>query len=102
MLLSYLRQQMHEDAVREVVLPLLRAYVRDPELLRRFNYGRGRPGQTVSAEDKQRVHKAQQWLAQKKLQGFTSQRLQELVRELPFVGPYAAFASYLEMLIALA
>lgn len=102
MLLSYLRQQMHEDAVREVILPLLHAYVRDPELLRRFNYGRGRAGQTVSAEDKERVRKAQQWLAQKKLQGFTPPRLQELVRELPFVGPYAAFASYLEMLIALA
>ncbi len=102
MLLRYLHQRMSEDAMRVVILPLLRAYVRDPELLRRYNYGRGHADQSVSAEDKQRVQKARQWILQVARQGFTPLRIQELTRELPFVGPYAAFASYIEMLIALA
>jgi hypothetical protein len=94
-LLTYLRQHMSEEAVHRVILPLLRAYRRDPALLRRYNYGRGH----VSLEDGQRILKARQWLAQVARQGFS---LPELARELPFVGPYAAFVTYIEMLIALA
>ncbi len=95
MLLTYLRQQVSEDALCTVILPLLRAYVRDPELLRRYNYGRG----SISAEDERRISRARQWLEQMAQQGFA---LPELVRELPFVGPYATFASYSELLLALA
>lgn len=100
-LCAYLRQQMSEEALSTVILPLLRAYLRDPGLLRRYNYGRGQSNQPPSEEDKQRIQKAQRWLAQLGQQGFTISRLHELVREIPFVGPYKAFAGYIEMLMAL-
>ena len=34
-------------------------------------------------------------------QGYPSARLQELAKEIPLVGPYAAFAGYMEMLVLL-
>lgn len=101
MLLAYLRQHVSEDAVRIVMLPLVHAYVRDPDLLRRYNYGRGQLEQPLSEEDKLRVQRARLWLGGLAQQGFTAARLQELAKEIPFVGPYRAFASYMEMLVAL-
>jgi len=100
-LCRYLRQQMDEAAIRLVLLPLLRAYIRDPELLRRYNYGRGHEGQPVLQEDSLRVQKARYWLRELAQKGFPSSRVQELARDVPFVGPYAAFMSYIEMLLAM-
>ncbi|MBE3561623.1 MAG: hypothetical protein IMW89_20730 [Ktedonobacteraceae bacterium] len=98
----YLRHEVEDADLRLVLLPLLRAYVRDPDLLRRYNYGRGQFNQPPSQADKERVQKAQQWLADLTRRGFPSSRLQQLVKTIPFVGPYAAFAGYMETLIALA
>ena len=101
-LTAYLRQGVSDEALRLVVVPLLHAYVRDPDLLRRYNYGRGQPGQPLCEEDRLRVQNARQWLAKVEQQGFSSQRLRELAQEIPFVGPYAAFAGYIELLLAVA
>lgn len=101
-LLAYLQQHVGEEAVRIVILPLVRAYVRDPELLRRYNYGRGQLDQPFSKEDELRVQRARHWLSGLAQQGFTPARLQELAKEIPFVGPYRAFTGYMDMLVALA
>jgi hypothetical protein len=102
LLLAYLRQHLDEDAVRTLFIPLLRAYLRDTELLRRYNYGRGLPGLPISTEDRVRIHNAQQWLARQSGRGYNITYIQELARELPFTGPYAAFVGYIEALLALA
>ncbi len=101
LLLSYLEHSVSEEAVHTVMLPLLRAYQRDPDLLRRFNFGRGSLDQPPRAEDSLRVQRAIDWLHTLAKQGYGVTRLQELSQELPFVGPYAAFARYYEMLLAL-
>ncbi len=101
MLAAYLRQSVDEEAMSMVMIPLMRAYLRDPDLLRRYNYGRGQLDQPLSEEDKLRVQKARNWLARLAQRGFSSPRLQEMAKEIPFVGPYAAFAGYMEMLVAL-
>jgi hypothetical protein len=98
---AYLRQNVSEEALCTVILPLLRSYLLDLDLLRRYNYGRGLEDQAPSDNDKQRVHKACEWLSKLAYRGFTAERLQELMKEIPYVGPYASFAGYIEMLIAL-
>ncbi len=100
-LASYLQQSVEENAIRLVLLPLLRAYLYDPDLLRRYNYGRGLPDTPVSSEDQMRIDKAREWLTNLGKRGFTRERLLECVKEIPFVGPYAAFAGYAETLLAL-
>ncbi|TMC96929.1 MAG: hypothetical protein E6J11_11225 [Chloroflexi bacterium] len=100
-LLSYLGQNASEEAVRDVILPLLRAYLRDPDLLRRYNFGRGSPHQPLREEDALRVQRAMDWLLSLAKKGYSATCLQELLKELPFVGPYAAFARYYEMLLDL-
>jgi hypothetical protein len=100
-LAAYLRQHLSEEALRSVVLPLMRAYLRDPELLRRYNYGRGLFHQATSEPDRIRIQKGREWLSSLAKRGFPPERLQEIVKEIPFVGPYAAFVSYVETLIAL-
>ena len=100
-LAAYLQGQIDENALRIVMLPLLRAYVRDPDLLRRYNYGRGRGGKPVTEADLVRIQKARQWLLSVQRKGFTASRLRELAGEIPFVGPYAAFAGYMEILLLL-
>jgi Competence protein CoiA-like family len=100
-LATYLRQTVDEQTLRGIILPLLRSYLLDPELLRRYNYGRGQVDQPLSVEDIQRVRKARAWLATLTRRGISVAQLQEITREIPFVGPYAAFAGYVEMLIAL-
>lgn len=98
---GYLRQNVNEEALHGVILPLLRSYLLDPELLRRYNYGRGLEEQPLSENDRQRVRKAREWLSTLTRRGFTTERLQELLKEIPYVGPYASFVGYIEMLIAL-
>lgn len=100
-LTAYLHQRISEEAIHSVVLPLMRAYLRDPELLRRYNYGRGLLDQPLSGSDRARVQKGREWLSSLIQRGFPPERLKEIVKEIPFVGPYAAFASYAEMLITL-
>lgn len=101
LLASYLRHSLDEDALQIVVMPLVRSYVRDPDLLRRYNYGRGLPQQPLTTTDIQRIQKAKTWLTHLEQTGFSSTRLQEILKAIPFLGPYAAFASYMEMLLAL-
>ncbi len=101
LLAGYMRQRVGEEAVRVVIVPLLHAYTRDPDLLRRYNYGRGQLNQTVSETDHMRVQKAKEWLATLAAKGFPQAHLQGLSKEVPFIGPYAAFARYMEMLVSL-
>jgi hypothetical protein len=99
---AYLHLTVQQEVLRTTLLPLLRAYLRDPDLLRRYNYGRGLPDTPLSEADVLRVQKARAWLRDLARQGFTPTHLQELNKEIPLVGPYAAFVSYIESLIALA
>jgi hypothetical protein len=101
MLAGYLGSIVGEEALRVVVLPLLRAYLRDTELLWRYNYGRGWPNQPLSERDELRISQARVWMRKLAEQGFPPEKLQALVKKVPFVGPYAAFVRYVEMLVAL-
>lgn len=101
MLVAYVRHGLDEKAIRLVLLPLLRAYLRDPDLLQRYNYGRGRLGQSPSEADQRRVQQAHNWFTRLAQQGFSLARVQELAKEIPFAGPYAAFAEYIQMLTAM-
>jgi hypothetical protein len=101
LLAAYLQHTLEEQALRQVLIPLLRAYLLDPDLLRRYNYGRGLPDAPVSRDDLARIEKAKQWLAGLSKRGFTTERIIEFRKEIPFVGPYAAFAGYVETLLAL-
>ncbi len=98
---TYLGPIIGDEALHVVLLPLVRAYLRDPDLLRRYNYGRGYWGQPISDADKQRVQRARTWFERLSRQGFTASRLEELAKEIPLIGPYAAFANYVEMLASL-
>lgn len=98
---AYLLASIDEPAISNVVMPLVRAYTRDPDLLRRYNYGRGRDGTTPGAADRQRIQRACDWLEKLAGQGFDAERLQMLAQEIPLAGPYAALRAYLEMLIML-
>ena len=101
MLREYLRPALDEAALHDVMIPLLRAYMRDPDLLRRYNYGRGRWNEAISEQDAQRVKQARSWLEKIARQGYTPARLEELANEIPLVGAYAAFAGYMRMLATL-
>lgn len=101
LLQAYLRQNVSHEVLHMVILPLLRSYLLDPDLLRHYNYGRGLEDQPPSNNDRQRVHKACTWLNTLEQRGFTAEHLQELLKEIPYVGPYASFVGYIEMLIAL-
>lgn len=102
MLRAYLRHSVDEEALGVVLIPLMKAYLRDPDLFRRYNYGRGLENLSPDESERFRVQKAREWLDTIKQRGFTLSRLQALMEELPFVGPYAAFAGYMEMLLTLA
>ena len=97
---AYLSHSAGEEAIRVVILPLMRAYLRDPEFLQRYNYGRGRSGQSPGDADKRRLEQARAWCNGLRQQGFPPERVKALAKEIPFVGPYAAFAQYIEMLMA--
>src|SRR5579863_1444862 len=98
---AYLLPVTGEAALNDVIIPLLRAYMRDPNLLRRYNYGRGQWKQPLNEQDIQRVKQAQTWLEKLERQGYAAARLQELADEIPLVGPYAALAGYIRMLSGL-
>ena len=59
---TYLASYLDDATISTVMLPLLRAYQRDPDLLRRYNYGRGKWGQPVTPVDQQRIDRARAWL----------------------------------------
>lgn len=102
LLAAYLLPGVGEQAVQVVLIPLMRGYQRDPDLLKRYNYGRGRRDQPLTELDRQRIQKLRLWLVRVNQQGFPPEKLRELLKELPFVGPYASFVRYLEMVLALA
>ncbi len=99
-LTAYLHHSVSERDLRTVIIPLLHAYQRDPQLLQRYNYGRGQQDTPPTEDDHARIHKAHTWLHSLAQRGYPSSRLQELTQQIPFVGPYAAFASYIELLLA--
>lgn len=101
MLRAYLEPAIGEAALQDVIIPLMRAYVRDPELLRRYNYGRGQWNSPLDEADRQRVGQARSWLGKIEQQGYSVARLQELANEIPLIGVYAAFAGYIRMLAML-
>ena len=98
LLIAYLRQRIEADTIQRVIVPLLRSYIRDPDLLRRYNYGRGLLHQPLSKDDITRVQKAKSWLHTLSKQGSPPVDLQALSKEIPFIGPYAPFAKYIDML----
>jgi hypothetical protein len=102
MLYAYLRYSIDNEALQVVLIPLMKAYLRDPDLFRRYNYGRGLENHPPDESDHLRILKAQEWLDTLRQRGFTLTRLKALMEELPFVGPYTAFAGYMEMLLTFA
>jgi hypothetical protein len=96
-----LGQDADKRALNLVIIPLVKAYLHDPELLQRYNYGRGQPDCPVSTADRLRVSKAQNWLLSVEQQGFSPDAIRQLTRDLPYIGPYAALINYAEMLLAL-
>jgi Zn-finger nucleic acid-binding protein len=95
---AYLWPIVGEEVLYVILFPMVRAYLRDPDLLRRYNYGRGCGDQPVDRTDMHRVRQARTWLVRLSQQGFPLSRLEELAKEIPLVGPYAAFANFVEML----
>ncbi|GAC1343897.1 MAG: hypothetical protein NVSMB27_04280 [Ktedonobacteraceae bacterium] len=98
---AYFAHNVDEKALHLVLIPLVKAYLHDPELLQRYNYGRGHPGQPVSVADRERVLKAHSWLTGLERQGFSGESIARLIKDLPYVGAYAALATYAEMLLSL-
>lgn len=101
MLRAFLQPALDEAALRDVILPLVRAYLRDPDLLRRYNYGRGQWNAPLNEQDVERVKRARSWFEKIARQGYPVARLQELANEIPLIGPYAAFAGYVRMIVVL-
>lgn len=97
LLLAYLRSRVEQDVLTDVLRPLLKAYLLDPHLLQRYNYGRG----TLTPAEQERIDRARDWLVSLDAKGYTRERLRALVREIPFVNAYAAFATYFELLLSL-
>jgi hypothetical protein len=95
---AYLFPIVGEDALHVILFPMLRAYLRDPDLLRRYNYGRGFEDQSVSEADERRVQRACLWLTRLAQEGFLPSSLESLAKVIPLVGPYAAFANFVETL----
>jgi hypothetical protein len=100
-IIAYFGSNVDERSLRLVLIPLIKAYLHDPELLQRYNYGRGLPEHPVSDADRARIVKAQHWLTSLEQQDFPSDTIARLVKSLPYVGPYAALTTYAEMLLAL-
>jgi Competence protein CoiA-like family len=95
---AYLNSIVGEETLNVVLFPMLRAFLRDPNLLTRYNFGRGCGDLTVSDSDKHRVQQAHNWLERLSQQGYTTNCLEKLAKQIPLVGPYAAFANFVEML----
>jgi hypothetical protein len=99
---AYLQPIVGREALDVVLFPILKAYLRDPDLFTRYNYGRGSEDYFVSDTDRRRVQQARIWLDWLAQRGFSADWLEELTQEIPLVGPYIAFANYVEMLVFLA
>jgi hypothetical protein len=84
-----------------ILFPMLRAYLLDPDLLTRYNYGRGSGDYFVSEADRRRLERARNWLERLAQRETSAQWLEKLAQAIPPVGPYAAFAIYIEMLVSL-
>jgi hypothetical protein len=95
---AYLKPIVGGEALDVVLFPMLHAYLLDPDLLRHYNYGRGSADYFVDETDRRRVQQACIWLEGLAQRGFSACWLEKLAHEIPPVGPYAAFASYVEML----
>ena len=95
---AYLKPIVGREALNVVLFPTLHAYLLDPDLFTRYNYGRGSGDDFVNETDRRRVHQARIWLERLAQQGFSACRLEKLAQEIPHVGPYMAFANYVEML----
>jgi hypothetical protein len=98
---SFLAQYLDEISIQTVMQPLLRAFIRDPELFHRWNYGRGKWDQPVTSADTQRIDRARNWLQSLTERGYSAERLREFLSLIPLIGPYAALATYFEMLLSL-
>jgi len=95
---TYLQPIVGQEALNVVLFPLLHAYLLDPDLLTRYNYGRSSGDYFVSYTDRRRVQQAQIWLERLAQRGFSAYELGRLAKEIPPVGPYVAFANYVEAL----
>ena len=100
-LTAYLGSTVDEKTLHLVLIPLVKAYQHDPELLQRYNYGRGLPDQPVSDGDRARIAKAYAWLKGLEQQGFPLDTISRLIKDLPYAGTYIALANYAEILLAL-
>jgi hypothetical protein len=95
---AYLQPIVGREALDVVLFPMLHAYLLDPDLFTRYNYGRGSEDYFVSDTDRRRVRQAHIWLERLAQRGFSAHWLEKLAQEIPLVGPYMAFANYVEML----
>src|SRR5215471_11408043 len=95
---EYLKPTVGEETLNVVLFPMLHAYLLDPELFTRYNYGRGTEDYLVSDKDRRRVRQARIWLEKLAERGYSAYFLEKLAQEIPYVGRYTAFANYVEML----
>jgi Competence protein CoiA-like family len=95
---AYLEPIVGEEALDVILFPMLRAYLLDPGLFTRYNYGRGSGDYFVSEADRRRLEQARNWLEKLAQREYSAQWLEKLAQEIPLVGPYAGFANYVEML----
>jgi len=95
---AYLKPIVGEEALNVVLFPMLHAYMLDPDLFMRYNYGRGSGDYGVIDTDRRRLQQARIWLEGLAQREFTTYWLEKLAQEIPVAGPYTAFANYVEML----
>jgi len=95
---AYLKPIVGGEALNVVLFPMLHAYMLDPDLFTRYNYGRGSGDYFVSDRDRRRLQQAHIWLERLAQRGFSANWFEKLAQEIPLVGPYTAFANYVEML----
>jgi hypothetical protein len=98
---AYMSSYNNENVLRLALIPLMKAYLHDPELLLRYNYGRGQLDQPATATDTMRIARAHTWLKSLEQHGIAADSIRAMSKELPYVGPYAAFVNYIEMLLTL-
>jgi hypothetical protein len=95
---AYLTPIVGGEGLNVVLFPMLHAYLLDPDLFTHYNYGRGSGDYCISDTDRRRVQQARIWLEKLAQRGFSANWLEKLAQEIPHVGPYTAFANYIEML----
>ena len=100
-LVAYLERLIPETLLHHVLHPLIRAYLRDPDLLRRYNYGRGLRDVPPNRADVERIQQARRWLVELERHNFQQEDIREMLPIIPSIGVYAAFRHYIEMLMNL-